>query len=169
METGRVTSEATTAVLVIGYGNTLRGDDAVGRLVAEKVDRWNRPDVRAVSVTQLLPELAESVAQAREVIFVDACGDEDIADVRVEELAGDRGDSGQTHFAAPLDILWLAKTCFGRTPRAWLVAVGAREFELTNELSAAARANAAAAIEIIEKLVGDALSESRAKCGGSND
>ena len=120
METGRVTPTAPAAVLVIGYGNTLRGDDAVGRLVAEEVDRWNRPEVRAVSVTQLLPELAENVAQAREVIFVDACGDADIADVRVKELVGDGGDSGQTHFAAPLDILRLAKTCFGRAPRCGL-------------------------------------------------
>lgn len=163
METGRVTPAAPAAILVIGYGNTLRGDDGVGRLVAEEVDRWNRPEVRAVSVTQLLPELAERVAQAREVIFVDACSDDDIADVRVEELAGDRGDSGQTHFAAPLDILRLAKECYGRAPRAWLVAIGAREFELTIEISAAARANVGAAIEAIKKLVNDGLSEASAK------
>ncbi len=159
METGRVTPAAPATILVIGYGNTLRGDDAVGRLVAEEVDEWNRPEVRAMSVTQLLPELAERVAQAREVIFVDACGDEDIADVRVAELAGERGDSGQTHFAAPLDILALAKTCYGRAPRAWLVAIGARDFELTNEVSAAARANVGAAIEAIKMLVDSAVSK----------
>jgi hydrogenase maturation protease len=46
-------------VLVLGYGNTLRRDDAVGPLAAEAVAGWGRPGVLALALPQLLPELAE--------------------------------------------------------------------------------------------------------------
>jgi hydrogenase maturation protease len=63
--------------LVIGYGNSLRGDDGVGPLVAEQVAEWNLPDVRSLSVHQLTPELASEMALAKTVIFIDAYfGDE---------------------------------------------------------------------------------------------
>ena len=35
-----------TSILVIGHGNTLRRDDAVGCLIAEEVERWQCPGVR---------------------------------------------------------------------------------------------------------------------------
>jgi hydrogenase maturation protease len=51
-------------VLVIGYGNTLRRDDAVGPLSAEEVSRWGRPGVVPLDLAQLLPELAERLSRA---------------------------------------------------------------------------------------------------------
>ena len=50
--------------LVIGYGNELRGDDAVGPLVARTAESWQRPGLRALAVQQLTPELAEDIAGA---------------------------------------------------------------------------------------------------------
>jgi hydrogenase maturation protease len=58
--------------LVIGYGNTLRGDDGVGSLVAEQVATWSLPDVRSHSIHQLTPELAAEIAQAEQIFFIDA-------------------------------------------------------------------------------------------------
>ena len=46
--------------LVIGYGNTLRGDDGVGVLVADALEGWNQA-VRTLSVQQLTPELAADI------------------------------------------------------------------------------------------------------------
>jgi hypothetical protein len=62
----------TITVLVIGYGNTLRGDDGVGYQVAETVAEWQLPQVRSIAVHQLLPELAADIAEVDLVIFVDA-------------------------------------------------------------------------------------------------
>ena len=58
--------------MVIGYGNTLRGDDGVGPRVAEAVAALALPGVRTLVCAQLSPEHADPVAQARTVIFVDA-------------------------------------------------------------------------------------------------
>src|SRR5436305_5490516 len=59
-------------VVVIGYGNTLRGDDAAGPRAARAVASWDLPGVIAKAVPQLTPELAELVAAAHLAVFVDA-------------------------------------------------------------------------------------------------
>jgi Ni,Fe-hydrogenase maturation factor len=58
--------------VVIGYGNDLRGDDALGPLAATAVAEWDMPGVQAIAAHQLMPELAEPLAQADLAIFVDA-------------------------------------------------------------------------------------------------
>src|SRR5262245_41264787 len=59
-------------VLVIGYGNTLRGEDGIGPAVAEEVAARGLPGVRVIVAHQLTPELAADIADARLVVFVDA-------------------------------------------------------------------------------------------------
>ncbi|MGB7620863.1 MAG: hydrogenase maturation protease, partial [Terriglobia bacterium] len=58
-------------ILVIGYGNTLRGDDGAGPRVAEMIAR-RFPQVDSLVLHELQPELAEAVSGYEEVIFVDA-------------------------------------------------------------------------------------------------
>ena len=59
-------------LLVIGYGNTLRGDDGVGPRVAEAVEKLNLPGVRTLVCQQLSPEHADPISRVRKVVFVDA-------------------------------------------------------------------------------------------------
>ena len=122
-------------VLIIGYGNTLRGDDAVGRLVVESIASRSLPNVTAISVTQLVPELAPQIAEARAVIFVDARASATNCDIGVIQIAHRGGVTGATHTGGPNDLMSLVKECYGRSPRAWLVAVPAAEFDVTESLS----------------------------------
>ena len=62
----------TADVLVIGYGNTLRGDDGIGPAVAGEIDRLAVPGVRVIVVHQLTPELAADLAACRRAVFIDA-------------------------------------------------------------------------------------------------
>src|ERR1043165_3956952 len=59
-------------LLVIGYGNELRGDDAAGPEVARSIAELQLPGVEVLVRPILTPELADNVAQAATVIFVDA-------------------------------------------------------------------------------------------------
>ena len=60
-------------VLVIGYGNPLRGDDGIGRVIAEHIAETLRPEAIDVVVAhQLTPELTEPISRSGLVIFVDA-------------------------------------------------------------------------------------------------
>ena len=63
------------SLLVIGYGNTLRGDDGVGPRVAEAVGELNLPGVHTLICPLLTPELANPISRAGKVIFVDAAVD----------------------------------------------------------------------------------------------
>ena len=57
--------------LVIGIGNALRGDDGVGGWLAQRAEQW-LPAVQLRTVQQLTPELAEDMAAAARVLFIDA-------------------------------------------------------------------------------------------------
>src|SRR5690242_12833541 len=67
-------------VLVIGYGNPLRGDDGVGWHAAEALakslqdeERVPAERVMVLACHQLTLELAEPLSRVERVIFIDAC------------------------------------------------------------------------------------------------
>jgi hydrogenase maturation protease len=106
--------------LVVGYGNELRGDDAVGPLAARAVARWQLPGVLCLDVHQLTPELIEELAAVERVVFIDARLDGE--DVTVEELHGG-GEAPGGHVSDPRNLLALCAALHGQAPRAWLVTV----------------------------------------------
>ena len=123
--------------LVIGYGNTLRTDDAVGPLAADVVQSWSLPGVTALAMTQLTPELAELLSAVRLAIFVDArlsaMGEPSDVEVRPIELSGVASAFG--HLSDPGYLLALAQAVYGSRPRAWLVTVPAADFGLGDAIT----------------------------------
>ncbi len=62
------------SLLIIGYGNPLRGDDGVGWHAARELTQTRcEPHVRVLACHQLTLDLAEPISQADAVIFIDAC------------------------------------------------------------------------------------------------
>ena len=135
--------------LVIGYGNELRGDDAVGQRVATAVAQWALPGVSALAVHQLTPELAAELASAELAIFVDAdqtlVGDA----IRTQPIEPVGAASVSAHSADPRTLLALTHATYGVTPRAWWVGVAAQHFDYASELSPATWRAAAAALRWI--------------------
>jgi hydrogenase maturation protease len=136
-------------IVVIGYGNTLRGDDAVGPLVAAAVDRWRLPGVVARSVHQLTPELAEMLAMVDLALFVDA--DQTLADqsLCVCPLAPTDLRLGSAHHGDPRVLLSLAQGLYGHGPDAWWVRIPARHFGYGAALSPESWRGAVAALRWI--------------------
>ena len=123
--------------LVIGYGNTLRADDAIGPAAAAAVAGWGLPGVVALAVTQLTPELAEPLSAVRLAVFVDARfaarGDPSGVEVRSIEPSGIASAIG--HAGDPGSLLALAQAVYGSRPRAWLVTVPATDLGLGDGLA----------------------------------
>src|SRR6185369_9836894 len=94
-------------VVVIGYGNTLRGDDAVGRMVVEELAKRNLENVEFVSVTQLVPELAALVARANAAIFVDACLESPAVPVEPQVVSEESEGDDLSHHTGPHEIMAL--------------------------------------------------------------
>ena len=135
-------STATDApVLVIGYGNVLRGDDGVGWAAARRLARrLPRRLASVLMVHQLLPELAEPISRAQRAIFIDA--DHRLAPGEVCQTAiGPLDQAGGTigHHQSPGGLLRLARDLYGRAPAALVFSIGAANFGFRPALSTQVR------------------------------
>lgn len=140
-------------VLVIGYGNTLRGDDGVGPYVATVVGSWGQPDLQSLAVPQLTPELAEPLATAELAIFVDARVDDGEEVIEVSSLAPSDTDAALAHMSDPGRLLALAGSVFGPSPRAWLITIRVADLSIGEGLSPTARRGAEAALAQVRALL----------------
>jgi hydrogenase maturation protease len=138
---------------VIGYGNTLRGDDGIGPYVAETVAGWQRPGVRSLAVQQLTPELAEPLANAGLAIFVDVRSASEDDAVRLQCLAPVEATFTLGHASDPQYLLRLARTLYGRSPPAWWVLVPGTSYALREGLSAVAARGMETALHEIGLLI----------------
>jgi hydrogenase maturation protease len=144
-------------VLVIGYGNTLRGDDAVGVRAAEKIAR-QFPRVRSLIVHQLTPELAVDIADAELVILFDA--DPTIQEVTTRVVQEDESAYPRSHFVSPSYLLSLSRQLYGRIPRQMImIGIPAVSFELTENLTAEALVRVERAVEVARGLIPRSLYE----------
>jgi len=108
-------------VLLIGYGNTLRGDDALGPMAIERL-RTLLTGAEFVSCHQLGPELAERLAESDLALFVDAADGREPGTVEVKRLSPETvAGTSLTHHVQPAALLALAQTLYGRAPQAILV------------------------------------------------
>jgi hypothetical protein len=165
-------------VLIIGVGNDLRGDDGAGPAVIDAVERHDLSGVRTVWAHQLLPELAEQIAVAERVIFVDAeiagaasaggavagdpvatgvAADTGAAAIRTESgvrvtplVAGQPEIGG--HQADPGALLGLVKLAGLPVPEAVLITVPAYDLSLATGLSPATRVAVDAAVALVLEL-----------------
>ncbi len=153
---------ASGPILVIGYGNTLRGDDGAGVVAATTIGERHWPGVEVVISHQLTPELAEPLAAAAAAFFIDAgIGPAEspvvIAPV-IAPICPQSAENGWTHTTSPGRLLALAETVFGRSPPAWLVTLFGRDFTLNEHLSPHAIAAVAEAVA----LIGDRIAQQSA-------
>jgi len=151
----------TGKALVIGYGNSLRGDDGIGPVIAQALaNEAALGCAHIIACHQLTPELAECIALAGVVVFVDAAVDISPGVVGVREIQGASEPSpGLVHAADPAALLDLASKLYGRSPRAFLVTVGVSSLALGEHLSDAAAAALPKAIAAVRQVVSERLGE----------
>lgn len=156
-ESGPFPSLEAPPVLVIGYGNTLRGDDAVGPLLAERL-RQEVDSRRVVVLTcqQLTPELAGDLAGCGRAVFIDASREAAAGEIRCRPLTPGPGQSASlVHFLGSEQLLALARLVYGRAPAAYLVSVGGLRFDFGDrQLSPPVAAAVEPALERIRELIG---------------
>jgi hydrogenase maturation protease len=141
-----------TPILVIGYGNELLGDDAAGRCTVEAFAEENRADVHILSVRQLTPELAESVAHSHRVIFVDTSADPAQQSVQVRPIQPATHSGGIGHVGRPGGLVALTIALYGRCPSAWMMTLPGNRFAPGKPLSQLAQQGVADALLRIRQL-----------------
>lgn len=129
--------------LILACGNTLREDDGVGPFLAQWAEEHWRDDarVRVLCDHQWTPDMAEEIAAAETVIFVDCSLDQAPGQILLRELSPASLKPGLvTHHLGAAELLRVAQDLYGMLPRrACLLTVGAASIELGEGLSPTVR------------------------------
>ncbi|MHB1311898.1 MAG: hydrogenase maturation protease [Gemmatimonadaceae bacterium] len=150
-------------IVLFGYGNESRGDDALGPLLLARAEAWlaGQPQlhVRTVADFQLQIEHALDLRGADLALFVDA--DESCAAPCVLRRAQARQDATySTHALSPEAVLYVCRDITGGAPPpSWVLAVRGERFELGEPLTAQATANLEAAWTLLQALLIDGRAE----------
>lgn len=146
------------SLLIFGWGNPSRGDDALGPALIERFEaalpdhpEWG--DVALLTDFQLQPEHALDLEGRRRVLFVDAsvsCA----PPFAFSRLAPQREVGYTTHAMRPAALLAVFRQLSGRdAPPTWLLTIRGDAFELGEPLGAAAQAHLDAAAIFVESLL----------------
>ena len=130
-------------VLVFGWGNRSRGDDALGPLFVERLRMGLQSDcgVECLDDYQLQPEHALDLVSRARVLFVDASLDA-APPFAVTPLHAQRDASFSSHAMSPQALLQVYRDLHGGAPPpATLLAIRGEHFELGQPPGEAAMAH----------------------------
>lgn len=133
-------------ILLFGYGNPGRGDDALGYLFIEAMAHRALPQVECLTDMQLQVEHVTDLVGREKIIFIDA--DVSCAEPYVfEPLTAQHDCSYTSHAMTPAALLHAYQAVYGtQAPPAYVLRIRGYAFELGGELSQSAEKNLSAAI-----------------------
>lgn len=136
----------TAPILVFGWGNPSRGDDALGPLFVERIEASKLPGVECLTDFQLQVEHALDLRDRRAVLFVDASVGA-APPFEVGEIHPAPDASFTSHALSPQAVMQVYVDLNDENPPPCrLLAIRGLRFELGEELSAEAAANLDAAV-----------------------
>jgi hydrogenase maturation protease len=118
------------STLVIGIGNTLRGDDGVGPFVVELLRAAHADGLELRTTATVLPELASEMPGHSRVVFVDA--DLEAHEVTLRSVAPPGNDG--LHRFAPARVVEMARG-LGFLGKAWLCSLPVQSMKPGEALS----------------------------------
>ena len=140
-------------LLVFGWGNPSRGDDALGPLFVDAVEAMKLPGVECLTDFQLQVEHALDLKGRERVLFVDASADA-AAPFTVERIEPARDASFTTHAVSPQAILQVFREVEAEPPPpCWLLAIRGDAWELGTVPTDAARENLQGAIAWVREWI----------------
>jgi hydrogenase maturation protease len=150
-------------VLIVGYGNSLRNDDGIGPVIAEKYREYlgiENTNIETMSLPQLDIILVPKLSEVDLAIFVDVrAEDSDENLVKIEEVEVENYDIKVYHTSHTLkvnDLIKMSKKWYGSSPRTFLVMPKGVDFETGTTLSEVANNAIGLSISKIDELIAQA-------------
>ena len=142
-------------VLVYGYGNPGRQDDALGIEMANMIETWAEKhkitNVETDSNYQLKVEDAEKISHKDVVIFVDA-SQEDIHEYKFDHLESSSKKVEFTmHAVSPEYVLHVCNDLFNKSPKTCLLGIKGFEWNFKEGLSDNAKLNLEQAFQFLTR------------------
>lgn len=150
-------------VLVIGFGNELRGDDGLGPIAAQHLQsKFDDDDVDFLIEHQLYPEMAEIISHFQHVIFVDADIGENPGQISHATLSSQlpsEESSALSHDVNPAQLMLMSQQLYAGQATAEIYSVSAASFEFGEGLSSQIEGVLPALIEQIATSVRQHISD----------
>jgi hydrogenase maturation protease len=151
-------------VVVMGYGSSIRGDDAVGAIVADQlIDELDSTRVTVHSRHILTAELVADLQGSSLAIFLDAAADGPDGEVLCRKVEADsKANVSMAHYLDPREMLAWCRDLYGRSPEAFLVSVRAVETdygycELSPSVAAAIEPMKRKVVELLERHLSESI------------
>ena len=137
--------------LLIGIGNSGRGDDGLGWAFVEAIEQKGNFRGRTVLRYQLQVEDADLISQYDQVIFVDAHQGDLERGFSFKKCAAEKEFSFTTHHLAPETIVFLCQELYQKKPNVHLLLIQGEKWELDIGLSAFGEKNLAHALHFFNQ------------------
>ena len=140
--------------LVFAVGNPSRGDDALGPLLVERLERWIATAQSIPLDLVLLTDFQWQLEHALDLQGVDVAifADASVSGATsfdIAPLAPEFDASYSTHALSPACVLAVAERLGQSLPQAWLLSMPGEDFELGGPLSALAQSSLDAAFSYL--------------------
>lgn len=113
---------------IIGYGNSLRGEDAFGLDVIKELQKLQLKETKLLSAHQLTPEMTLELQDADEILFIDSCHDEknqySLACSLVEQSS-----LNLSHHISPKTVIYMLKNLYAKNPDFYIYSMMSSSFE----------------------------------------
>jgi len=140
-------------ILLFGYGNPGRGDDALGPELVARIERLQLEDVECQNDMQLQVEHVTDMAGCERVVFVDAdmsCTEP----FEFSRIMPEKDDSYTSHAMSPSALLHAYKKVHGKdAPPAFLLRIRGYDFGLGEPMTYQASVNLEAAMKQVVELI----------------
>jgi hydrogenase maturation protease len=139
-------------ILIFGYGNPGRQDDALGVLLADLMEKWaEEMDIKSMDFDtnyQLNIEDALTISEYDMVVFADA-SIEKIADFKLSKVKPSQKTEFTMHAMSPDFVLHLCQSLYNKYPATYLLHIKGVEFEMKESLTVQGKNNLALAYEFL--------------------
>jgi hydrogenase maturation protease len=126
--------DPTKKTLMVGIGNSSRGDDALGWAFANQAETFF-PEIHFHYCYQLQVEDADLISQYEQVFFVDASHEQIPDGFRWSKVEPSAAFEFTTHRMSPSNVMWLCKEVYNKIPIGYLLAISGRQWELGELIS----------------------------------
>ncbi|NTW32856.1 MAG: hydrogenase maturation protease [Bacteroidetes bacterium] len=152
-------------ILIYGYGNPGRQDDALGIRLTENIEKWiiseNISGVETDCNYQLNIEDAARISESDIVIFADATI-EDIDDLAFTTINPDDSKiEFSMHAVSPAFVLDLCRKIYNKCPETYLLHIKGYEWDFKEELSSNAIINLEKAIKFTKQKISEFIKRNR--------
>lgn len=139
-------------LLLFGYGNPGRGDDALGPEIIGRIAQLHLAGVECQNDMQLQVEHVTDLAACERILFIDA----DMSCTEpcdFSEISAEKDGSYSSHAMSPSALLYAYRQVYGNdAPPAFLLRIRGYDFELGDPLTERAAANLDAATKLVREL-----------------